>query len=462
MTSGDTPRTSGAHRGLLELAEEVIEGARPGEDIEAYVTHARTFEVRAYTGAVESLKSAEPRGAGVRVVRDGRVGFAYTTDLSDGGLDTVVDAARGNAAHAGRDEAAGLASRWDSEPAPVAGLFDPGLSSVSPDAKVSFVLELEAAARARDARVRAVEDAVYADAESEVAIATTTGVSGGFRRTDAWAYAVVILGEGDDTEVGFDFGLARGIGALDAQSIAASAAERGLRVLGASKIPSARMPVVFDPYVAGQFLGVLGDALTAEAVHKGRSLFAGRVGEEVAARGLTLVDDGRLQDAPGAAPWDDEGVPTGRTEVIADGLLRSFLYDTKSARREGRPSTGNATRAGFKSVPRAAPSNLALEATGETVDDILRRAGEALVVQDFHGVHSGANAVSGDFSVGATGVLLENGAPGRPVKEVTIAAPMLEILRGIVAVGPDRRWLPFGGSFGGATTLVEEMTVAGS
>jgi PmbA protein len=154
-------------------------------------------------------------------------------------------------------------------------------------------------------------------------------------------------------------------------------------------------------------------------------------------------------------------VPTGRTEVIEDGVLNSFLYDTTSARREGRASTGNASRSGFKSVPHPSPSNLAIEPTQQSADELLRSAGKALLVQDFHGVHSGANPVSGDFSVGATGMLLEDGAQTRPVKEITIAAPMLEILKRIVAVADDTRWLPFGGSFGGATTLVSEMTVAG-
>ncbi len=240
------------------------------------------------------------------------------------------------------------------------------------------------------------------------------------------------------------------------------AARKALGVLGAKKIPSERMPVLFEPYVAGQFLGVLGSALTAEAVQKGRSLFAGRIGQQVAAEGLSLVDDGRVEAAPGSAPWDGEGVPTQRTEVIRSGQLVSFLYDTTTARRENRSSTGNASRGGFKSTPHPSPTNLAFSPTGETRAEVLRRAGRAFLVQDFHGVHSGANPISGDFSVGATGRIVEGGEDGAPVKEVTIAAPMLHILTSVVAVADDRRWLPFGGSYGGATTLVAEMTVAGS
>ena len=452
---------AGALSELLDLAREIVDRAPSSRQVEAYLTHARTFEARAHAGAIDSLSSAEPRGAGVRVISGGRTGFAYTTDLSSRGLDEVVRAAGGNCEHAGVDEAAGLPERWATPPDQLEGLWDEAQQTTAPDAKVAYVLELERAAKARDPRVRAVEDAVYADAATEVAIATSTGIAGSYRRSDAWSYVAVIVEQDDDTQVGFDFGLGRGLDALDAEAIAASAAERGLRVLGASKIGSARMPVVLEPFVAGQFLSVLGSALTGEAVQKGRSLFAGRIGEKVAASELTLVDDGRLHGAPGAAPWDDEGVPTERTEVISAGVLNALLYDTKSARREGTSSTGNAVRSGFKTVPGPAPSNLAFDDTGTPAGEVMKRAGRALLVQDFHGVHSGANPVSGDFSVGATGLLLENGQLGRPVKEVTVAAPMLEILRGIVAVATDRRWLPFGGSYGGATTLVGEMTVAG-
>jgi PmbA protein len=445
---------------LLDLATSLAARAREGEDVEAFVTHERSFYVKAFEGEAEAVSSSEPRGAGVRVVSDDRVGFAYTTELSDDGLDALVADARENARFATPDETAGLPDPSDSAPAEVAGLIDPAQRTLNADDKVAFAVELERSTRAVDARVR-TEEAIYSDSAAVVAIASSRGIAGSYMETTAWCYSVAIAAEGDDTQVAFDFDLARGLAGLDAEGLGRRTAERALGILGASKIPSARMPVVFDPYTSGQFLGVLAGALTGEAVQKGRSLFAERLGETVAGPNLTLVDDGRIAGAPGSAPWDGEGVATERTEVIAGGTLTSFLYDTTSARRAGARSTGNASRAGFKSAPGVSPTNLALETTGESRDEVLRTAGRALYVLDFHGVHSGANAVTGDFSVGATGRVLEDGGLGRPVREVTIAAPMLEILAGIRAVATDRRWLPFGGSYGGATTLVAEMTVAG-
>lgn len=446
---------------LLDLATAIVERAHEGEGLEAYVTHEREFTVKAYEGEVENLSSAEPRGAGVRLVRDGRVGFAYTTDLTDSGLSDAVEQARANAQHSTADDAVGLADAWSDPPEDVASLFDARQPERDPQEKVEFALALEAATSKLDPRIRTVEDALYSDSDTEVAIATSNGIHGSYRRTDAWCYSVAIAEEGGDTQIGFEFDLARGLAGLDPEHVAAAAVRRAVEVLGARKIPSRRMPVVFDPYTAGQFLGVLGAALTGEAVQKGRSLFAGRLETTVAAETLGLVDDGRHPSAPGSAPWDAEGTPTQRTVVVADGTLRSFLYDVTSARREGRDSTGNASRAGFKSGPGPSPTNMYLTSTGQSRDELLQLAGDAFFVRDFHGVHSGTNPVSGDFSVGATGHLLQGGAFTQPVKEVTIAAPMLDILQNITAIATDLRWLPFGGSYGGSTTLVSEMTVAG-
>jgi PmbA protein len=446
---------------LLDLARSVCERASGSEQIEAFLTHEKTFEARAFGGAIDSVSSAEPRGAGIRVLDGGRIGFSYTTDLSADGVAACLDMARTNARYASEDEAVVLAEPWSAGPQSVEGLIDRDQHAVTAEDKVRFTVALERATHGADARIRTVEDAVYSDSEATVAIATSTGVEGSYSRTDAWGYSVAIADDAGDTQVGFEFGLAHGLRGLDPEELGRRSAEKALSVLGATKIPSARMPVVFDPYTAGQFLGVISSALTGEAVQKGRSLFAGKLGQKVAGN-VTLIDDGTIAGAPASGPWDDEGTPTRRTEVIAGGVLTAYLYDLVSARRDGATSTGNASRAGFKSGPGPSPTNMAFDTTGQSRQQLLTEAGRAFLVQDFHGVHSGANAVSGDFSVGATGRLIENGELTQAVKEVTIAAPMLDILAGIVAIADDRRWLPFGGSFGGATTLISEMTVAGS
>jgi PmbA protein len=177
---------------------------------------------------------------------------------------------------------------------------------------------------------------------------------------------------------------------------------------------------------------------------------------------VTLVDDGRLEDGPGAAPFDDEGVPTGRLPVIEAGVLRGFLHNTRTARRQGTSSTGNASRPSYHGVPGVSPTNLFVEPGADDRDAILRRAGRAVYVQEVSGVHSGANPVSGEFSVGATGLRVDGGTLGEPLREMTIASTIPEVLNAIVASGSDLRFFPGGGAIGTPTLLVGEMTVAGT
>ncbi|MGH3664683.1 MAG: metallopeptidase TldD-related protein, partial [Egibacteraceae bacterium] len=256
--------------------------------------------------------------------------------------------------------------------------------------------------------------------------------------------------------------LARTPTALDVEAAAGEAVARATRLLGGRKPPTTRLPVLLDPYATASFLGVLAGALSAEAVQKGRSLFAGRLGDAVGPAHLTLVDDGRLTDGPAAAPWDGEGVPTGRTQLLAGGVLAGWLHNTYTAAKDKTASTGNASRSGFTSLPRISSSNLFFEPGPDDQTALLRRAGTAFYCQQILGVHSGANSITGDFSVGAAGLMVRGGAFAEPVREATIAGTIPEMLAGVVAVGADLRFLPFGGGMGGVTLLLDSMTLAGA
>jgi len=207
---------------------------------------------------------------------------------------------------------------------------------------------------------------------------------------------------------------------------------------------------------------VLSGALSGEAVLKGRSPLASMVGQQVGSAAVTLVDDGRRPDGTGSAPFDDEGVATGRTSLVEAGVLRGFLHNTYTGARSGSRSTGNAGRSDHRSVPGVAPSNLSFEPGTLTAEEILREAGRAVYVQDVTGLHSGASSITGEFSVGATGLVVEGGSLGRPLREMTVASTLLEVLSNVREVGSDLRFFPMGGSLGAPTILVGEMTIAGT
>jgi PmbA protein len=328
--------------------------------------------------------------------------------------------------------------------------------------KVDLALRLEAAVRGGGPQVKGVDTALYGDTDVTAAIASTTGVRGAYHRSDCYLLAECLAEADGATTSAYGLSVARSPQRLDLEAAAAEAVRRATRLLGGRKPATAAMLVVLDPFATASFLGVLSGALTAEAVQKGRSLFAGRVGEAIGAQGVTLVDDGRLAEGLAAAPWDGEGVPSGRTALIEGGTLTGFLHNSYTAAREGVASTGNASRAGFKSPPGVSATNLYLQPGADDQQAMLARAGSGFYCQQIMGVHSGANPISGEFSVAAAGMMVRDGALTEPVREASIAGTIPDMLAGLVGVGSDLRFLPFGGAMGGATLLIEGMTLAGT
>lgn len=452
---------------LLRLLDRVVDraadtvGAGADGGVEAYGVDGTETTVRAYGGEVESLSSARSRGVGVRVIDGGRVGYAYTVDLTEAALDRCVDDARRNARAATPDQANVLPGA--AEAAEVPGLFVPGQADVEPARKVEAALDLEASVTGRgDDRIKGIDAAVYGDAVTTAAIRSTNGVRGAFRRSDAYLMVEVLAEADGHTQAAYGIDMARSIDHLSVRGAADEGVERATRLLGASKPPSARLTVVFDPFVTASFLGVIAGPLTAEAAQRGRSLFADRVGDAIAPTHVDLVDDGRRPDGPAASPWDGEGTPSQRTVLIAEGVLHGFLHNAASAARDGVASTGNASRHGFKAPPGLSPTNLYLEPGPESAGSLIGGIGTGFYCQQVMGLHSGANPISGDFSVGAAGLMIRDGELAEPVREATIAGTLPDMLAGVTAIGSDLRFLPFGGGMGGLTLVVEGMTLAGT
>jgi PmbA protein len=449
---------------LLGVARRVAGDARAGEQIEAYVLRTRDVDVKVFGGDVESLSVAEIEGVGVRVIVDARQGYAWAGSLDPDVITDTVAEARDNAAFGAPDDSYVVAAPGDTAGVAVVplDLWRDDVLAVPTAEKVALALELEAATRGADPRVRGVESASYGDAAVEAAVANSLGVEASTRRTVCSCSAFAMAGEGTATQTGSGFSAGRSFAEIDARAAARDAADRAVRLLGAKPIPSDRLPVVFDPLVTRSILALLGGALSGEAIVKGRSLFVGHEGETVAGTGITLVDDPTLDAAFGAATHDAEGVPTRRVELISGGRFDAVLHNLSTARRAGGDArtTGSAVRGGFKSPPGVGARALHLVAGTRSPEEILADIQHGLYVQSVSGLHSGTNPVSGDFSVGAVGLMVRDGALAEPVREVTVASTLQRMLHDIVHVGADLTWLPGGAA--GMTLLVGEMSVSGN
>jgi PmbA protein len=447
-------------RDAVERAVEAALASGAG-DAEAYATEATEREVRVHGGKVESLGAATQRGLGVRAWIEGRVGYAFGTDLSGHGVREIAAEAASMARVADRDEFAAPPAAGG-EPAAIEGLNDPGLTEWPTERVAELALAVERAALSHDDRVRGVEQAVYSDSAERIAIAASSGAGGEYESSSCYAYAQALAGGDAGPETGLGFGIGRGPAALDPAAIGREAAERATAMIGSDKPASRACPVVLDATVAASFVGLLGKALGADAVQRGRSPLATSLGERVAADAFVLRDDGLVPEGFGSSPFDAEGVPRRRTPLVEGGALLTFLHDSYTARRGEATSTGNAGRSGYRSPPGVAASNLIVSPGAMSREELFGEAGEGVYVTDVAGLHAGVNPVTGVFSVGASGRAIRGGELAEPLREFTIASDLVSMLRSVRAAGATPRWVPFGGSVSTPPLLVGEMTVAGS
>ncbi len=451
-------------QGLLEFAGKCLDRAKAlgAPQAEVYVQDETELSVRVFGGEVEELRSANTRGVGIRVIDRGKLGYAYASGLDESDAEEAIRGALENAVYVEPDEHNRLPELASVEVSGEdLGIYDARFEEVPTERKVDFALELEAATRDQDPRIALVEAAIYAESRFTVGLVNTEGFSSFYRGTDSYCYTMPVAREGEESHSGFGFSMGRSLPELDMQGAAGEAAQRAIWLLGARSLKPRKTTVVLDNVIAAEFLGAISGALTAEAVQRGRSLFAGKLGRAVASDITNIFDDGILPGGFSTAPFDDEGVPSRMNKLVQNGVLEGFLYDTYSASREKRASTGNARRGSFRSRPRVSPTNFYLREGTTSREDLLAAVSDGIFILQLVGVHAGVNDISGEISLGALGLRIRNGELAEPLREITIAGTMMDMLGNIVAVGDDLRFVPMGGSFGSPTISIENVMVAG-
>ncbi|HET6515829.1 MAG TPA: TldD/PmbA family protein [Thermodesulfovibrionales bacterium] len=408
-----------------------------GADLaEVYLTSAKNLLVEAKGQSVEAVESSISFGYSLRVITDKRLGFSFSTDPRD--AEKVVEKATETARWTEQDEYLDLPG---ASPATSGGIFDEAVAAVTEEDAVAKALALEKAALDSDRRITKVRKASASFSSRDLMIVNSKGLHAAYPATAATAQITVAAeGEGD-SQMGWDFDGSRFLTNLSFEAVGRTAAERALRMLGARNMNSLKAPVVLDNSVAVDFLGIFSSLLSAESVQKGRSLLAHRLNEEVMSPMITLVDDGTMNHKLGSRPCDDEGTATSRKNLIEDGVLVAYMYNTRTARKDGVKSTGNAVRGGFSSLPAVGPSNLLLAVSGEHVysGNLFDLPEKCLYVTEAMGIHT-ANPVSGEFSIGVSGLWIKNGIIQHPVKEAVLSGNILEFFRKVEAAGDDLRF----------------------
>lgn len=441
----------------LSFAEEIVAQAiRKGADeAEVFMKSYRNLSVDVKGQEVDSLNSSLSHGYGLRAIKKKRLGFAYATDPRE--KDSVIQQALESAGHADEDGFLGLP-----EPAELSDVLvcDPAVTELKEVDAIRLTRLLEKSALDTDSRIKKVRKASGSFTTAETVIANSKALRMRYLTTSCTAQLMAIAEDGNESRTGWDFSGSRFLNEVSFEETGRTAAERSLALLGAQTISGGRLGVVLDNSVTIDFLGIFASSLSSDALQKGKSLLKDRVWKQIISPSLTIIDSGLLSGKLGSMPADDEGVPTREKIVVHEGILQGYLYNSYTARKGNTCSTGNAVRGGFSSLPSVGITNLFIQPASPEAflnkADLFRRLGRGLFIVDAMGVHT-ANPVSGDFSLGVSGIWIEGGEPRFPVKEAVISGNILDLFQNVTAVGND---LIFYGNMGAPSLLISDLDVS--
>ncbi|HYA87254.1 MAG TPA: TldD/PmbA family protein [Nitrospirota bacterium] len=439
-------------------AEKILIYARShkADAAEVFLRSYSSTSIEIKDQKVDAFDRAKDIGAGLRLLVGSRMGLAFTTDLSDSSLKTLAQAAVTNAQNTEPDPFHSLPDK-PARPYQRANIFDAEIVTLGEKEKIERVMAMEREAYAVDSRIKRIRKASATFSDVDTVIMNTNGAVSSYQSTACSASIEVVAEDNGEAQAGSDFDVNRFYKKLRIEAVGRKAAQNALDLLGARHINSIKAPVILESTVAQEFLSMMASGFSAESVQKKRSLFIGKLGQEVASPVVTVFDDGLLEGGLGTAPSDDETVPMTKKTVIDGGRLALFLHNTYTANKGKTVSTGNGMRGGFKGILGVGVTNLYIDPGTHTVEDLVKSVDKGIYVTEVMGMHT-ANPISGDFSVGATGFWIEKGKKAYPVREITLAGNILDLMKHVDAVGSDLR---FSGKIGSPSLRIKEISIGG-
>lgn len=440
---------------------ELLDRARGAgfEGCEACFARGESFDVTVFGGRVIDYSVSSSTGLGFRALVDGKMGYAATQAFDEQAIDLLIEGARDNARLIESEDRQFLFAGAET---PAFEVYNPALDELSIPQRLQMALDLEKKTLAVDPRVKQVEGCGFFLSSGERRIVNSAGLNAHFRDNAVGLSVSAVAREGERASTGGEYFLGRSLDGLSLDGLAQAAVREAVLGLEGAPVASGKYRVVLKNEAAAALLATFAGVFSADNAQKGLSLLKGREGQTIAAEVLTLLDDPLNPAGLCAQPFDGEGVPCRRKAVIEGGRLNALLHNLKTAHKQGVASTGNASRPSYAASVGVAPTNFYFEPTDLPLEELLVRAGDGLLITDLQGLHAGANGISGDFSLGAKGRLIEGGRLGRAVDQITVAGNFFDLLKGVRAVGKDLRFgFPGACCVGSPSLYAGELTVAG-
>lgn len=444
-----------------EFKQAVICAAKANDikDYELYYQESAQTQTEIFKTEVKGFNTNSGLGVCFKCLVNGKMGYASTEHLSEEEAASVVERAMENAKTIESEEPSFIYTKGDTY-----AVLDKKENKLPTAAElIDFSLSLQKQLYKTDERVVDGTQAYAGFAESKSALYNSNGLDLEDSASFAYTYGMAVVAEGEERYDGMD--IASGsFTSFDVEKIAGEAVKDAVDTIGAESVPSGKYPVVFSNKVMASMLTTYSSVFSAEAAQKGLSLLKGKEGEKIASDIVTLTDDPMREDALVPATFDAEGVATYKKNVIENGTFVTLLHNLKTAAAAGVKSTGNGKKASYASNVGISPFSFFINPGQGTLEDLMKDAGNGIYITSVEGMHAGANAITGDFSLAASGFMIENGKKGRPVKNITVSGNFFTLLKEIVRIGEDLKFNPFalGDSRSGSpSVLLKEMTVAG-
>ena len=426
------------------------------DETEILLSAGNSFSVKINEQNVESFNYADSKGIGVRIVKSGKVGYAYTEKFDEETFKSIVDEAIENAKFSENDDVVLMENYPKNADSP--NVYSEELDKVDVTDKIQLAKDLEKYAKDVDKRVFNVPYAVYADGKSYSRIANSKGLDKEDTQNYAYAYVAALSAEGDDKRMGMDFHISRDFSEFDPLTMAQESVKKSTDLLNGKPAKTGKYAVVFNNEMMATMLATFSGIFNAKSVQEGRSLLKDKIGQKVANDKVTIIDDSLHPNGFSTSAFDSEGYPTEKTVLIENGVLKTYLHNTITARKDGVNSTGNGSR-GYKGTLGISTSNFLIEAGEYKEDELFTKHEKTIEIVSLQGMHSGANAISGDFSLGAQGFLWEEGKRVHSLKPFTVSGNFLQMLSGVEAIADNFKFDM--SSNGASSILITELNISG-